>query len=47
MDKDRETLKFRTMWLRNTVHVLKTTCKNYSDDTRARIAELVANKATK
>ncbi|NVK17680.1 MAG: hypothetical protein HWE30_03165 [Methylocystaceae bacterium] len=52
MDKDRETLKFRTKWLHNTVKVLKTSCKNYHDDTQVRIDQIVksreaASEATK
>jgi len=44
MDKDRETLKFRTKWLHNTVKVLKTSCKNYHDDTQLRINQMVESK---
>lgn len=44
MDRDIKTLRFRTKWLHNTVKVMKNQCKNLSDDTRARIETMTANK---
>lgn len=44
MDKNIETLRFRTKWLSNTVKIMKTSCKNYHADTVVKIEQLAATQ---